>query len=61
MEDSDLDLIVASTDKAIVMIEGFGHEIPEPEMHEAIMAAHRLNQELIALQHELLAAAGLPP
>jgi polyribonucleotide nucleotidyltransferase len=61
LKDSDLDLIVASTDKTIVMIEGFAHEIPEPEMHEAIMAAHRLNQELIALQHELIAAAGLPP
>ena len=55
---SDLDLVVASTDKTIVMIEGFAHETPEPEMHEAIMAAHRINQELIALQHELLAAAG---
>ena len=30
-----LDLIVASTDKTIVMIEGFAHEIPEPEMHDA--------------------------
>ncbi len=61
MKDSDLDLVVASTDKLIVMIEGFGQEIPEPEMHDAIMTAHRLNQEVIALQHELLAAAGLPP
>jgi polyribonucleotide nucleotidyltransferase len=58
---SDLDLVVASTSKAIVMIEGFGEEVPEPEMHEAIMTAHRYNQEIIALQHELLAAAGLPP
>ena len=39
------------------MIEGFGQELPEAEMHEAIMEAHRLNQELIALQHELIAAA----
>ena len=39
------------------MIEGFGHEMPEDEMLEAIMEAHRLNQELIALQHELRAAA----
>ncbi len=57
---SDLDLVVASTDKTIVMIEGFGQELPEPEMYEAIMEAHRLNQEMIALQHELLASAGLP-
>ncbi len=61
MKASDLDLIVASTDKTIVMIEGFGQELPEPEMYDAIMEAHRLNQEVIALQHELLAKLGLPP
>jgi polyribonucleotide nucleotidyltransferase len=61
MKESDLDLVVASTSERVVMIEGFGQEIPEPEMLEAIMTAHRLNQEVIALQHELLAAAGLPP
>ncbi len=61
MEDSDLDLVVASTAQNVVMIEGFGQELPEPEMHAAIMEAHRLNQELIALQHEARAEAGLPP
>ncbi|GAC1469722.1 MAG: polyribonucleotide nucleotidyltransferase [Isosphaeraceae bacterium] len=61
MKKSDLDLIVASTAQKIVMIEGFGQEIPEPEMLDAIMTAHRMNQEVIALQHELLEAAGLPP
>jgi polyribonucleotide nucleotidyltransferase len=61
LQSSDLDLVVASTSKAIVMIEGFGEELPEPEMLEAIMTAHRYNQDIIALQHELLAAMGLPP
>lgn len=61
MKDSDLDLVVASTNRRVVMIEGFGQELPEPEMAEAILTAHRYNQEVIALQHELLAAAGLPP
>src|SRR4051794_26676878 len=61
MKDSDLDLIVASTDKTIVMIEGFGRELPESEMYDAIMEAHRLNQDVLALQHDLLAALGLPP
>ncbi len=60
LETSDLDLVVASTDKAIVMIEGFGEELPENEMAEAILEAHRLNQEIIALQKELAAAVGLP-
>src|SRR5262249_40038227 len=61
LKDSDLDLVVASTDRAVVMIEGFGQELPESEMVEAILEAHRLNQELIALQHELYEATGLPP
>jgi len=61
MRTSDLDLIVASTSKAVVMIEGFGQDLPEAEMAEAIIEAHRINQELIALQHRLREAAGLPP
>jgi polyribonucleotide nucleotidyltransferase len=61
MAQSDLDLIVASTSRAVVMIEGFGQELTEAEMGEAILYAHKLNQELIQLQHELREAAGLPP
>src|SRR4051794_15450064 len=61
MQQSDLDLVVASTSKNVVIIEGFGEELPEPEMLEAIMTAHRYNQEIIGLQHELRAAMGLPP
>ncbi|MFO0890806.1 MAG: hypothetical protein U0790_16880 [Isosphaeraceae bacterium] len=30
LEASDLDLVVASTAKAVVMIEGFGEELPSP-------------------------------
>ena len=40
------------------MIEGFGEELPENEMGDAIMEAHRLNQEVIALQKELAAGRG---
>ncbi len=61
MDESDVDLVVASTARAIVMIEGFAQELPEPEMLDAIKHAHRLNQEIIALQHDLIAALGLPP
>lgn len=60
LAESDLDLVVASTEHRIVMIEGFSDELPEPEMLEAIMTAHRINQDIIALQHELVAACGLP-
>ncbi len=58
LENSDLDLVVASTEKAVVMIEGFGEELPEDEMGDAIMEAHRLNQEIIALQKELAGGGG---
>src|SRR5271170_3356162 len=43
------------------MIEGFSEELPETEMGDAIMAAHQLNQEVIALQKELVEALGFPP
>src|SRR5205085_1515232 len=61
LEHSDLDLIVASTATAVVMIEGFGEEIPENEMGDAIMTAHQWNQEVIALQTDLVEAVGMPP
>src|SRR5579885_3647923 len=61
LEASDLDLVVASTEKDVVMIEGFGEELPENEMGDAIMEAHRINQEVIALQQELARAVNLPP
>ena len=40
LEQSDLDLIVAGTRKAVTMIEGFAREMPEDEMFAAIMFAH---------------------
>ncbi len=60
IEKSDLDLVVASTSRAVVMIEGFAEELPEPEMADAIMMAHHLNQEVIQLQFDLLESVGLP-
>ena len=37
LEASTLDLIVSGTRDAVLMIEGFGRELPEDEMLEAIM------------------------
>ena len=47
---SELDLVVSSTDKAIVMIEAGGKEIPETEMLEAITMAQK---ECIAITKEI--------
>jgi polyribonucleotide nucleotidyltransferase len=43
------------------MIEGFGQEIPEDKMVEAIMFAHRELAKLCELQEELMSKAGVSP
>ena len=59
MENSDLDLIVAGTDEAVVMIEGFAREMPENEAGDAIVEAHRQCKLIIGAIHELREKAGL--
>jgi polyribonucleotide nucleotidyltransferase len=41
LEESDLDLIVSGTRKAITMIEGFAREMSEDQMLQAILFAHQ--------------------
>jgi polyribonucleotide nucleotidyltransferase len=53
LEESDLDMIVSANEREVVMIEGFGQEIPENEMIEAIKYAHGICRDVIALQREL--------
>ncbi len=60
MEESDLDLIVAATRDAVCMIEGFAREIPEQEMGDAIMEAHKQCAVLIDAIEQLRTEAGLP-
>ncbi|TWT33686.1 Polyribonucleotide nucleotidyltransferase [Posidoniimonas corsicana] len=55
LEFSTLDLIVSGTKDAILMIEGFAREMPEDEMIEALMTAHKYVGELCDLQEELVA------
>jgi polyribonucleotide nucleotidyltransferase len=54
LETSTLDLIVSGTRESVLMIEGFGRELPEAEMAEAIMTAHGYIRELCDLQQELI-------
>ena len=61
MKTSKLDLIVAGSRDAVLMIEGFGNQIPEKEMGDAIMFAHQHIQTLCRLQLELVKQAELPP
>jgi polyribonucleotide nucleotidyltransferase len=60
LECSTLDLIVSGTRDAVLMIEGFGRELPEDQMAEAIMEAHRYIQQLCDLQQELIDKVGKP-
>ena len=55
LESSDLDMIVSGNQKEVVMIEGFGQEIAESEMVEAILFAQGVIRDLIELQLELAA------
>ncbi len=58
---STLDLIVAGSKKSVLMIEGFGSQLPEDEMVEAIMFAHREAAKLCDLQEEFVRKAGVSP
>jgi len=53
MENSLLDLIVASSKEDVVMVEAGAKEISEEILLEAIKLGHEANQELIKLQEEL--------
>ena len=58
MVDSRLDLIVAGSKDSVLMIEGFAQQLPETEMADAIMFAHRAIVELCTLQDELKRKVG---
>jgi polyribonucleotide nucleotidyltransferase len=55
---SDLDIVVAASKDAIVMVEGGGDEVSEDEFVEALMFAHRSVQSVIELQVRLREAVG---
>ncbi len=51
---SQLDLVVAGTGDAIMMVEAAASEVSEKKMVEAIEFAHAALQPAIALQHEMI-------
>ncbi len=57
---SSLDMVVACTKDAIMMVEGEMHELQEPVIVDALMFALDAVQPLIALQERLRAAVGKP-
>ncbi len=60
LKESALDLVLAGSKDSVLMIEGFGKQIPEPQMVDALMFGHRAIQELCELQNELIHKADRP-
>jgi polyribonucleotide nucleotidyltransferase len=60
MEDSALDLRIAGTADAIIMVEAGANEIDEETMVKALRFGHEAMQPLIQLQEEMRAQLGKP-
>ena len=54
LAESDMNIVVAGTKDAIVMVEGGANEVPEPEIVDALMFAHESIQEFVKLQEDLI-------
>ncbi|MBI4400393.1 MAG: polyribonucleotide nucleotidyltransferase [Nitrospirae bacterium] len=60
LETGDLNLVVAGTADAVMMVEGGGNELPESVMIDAIEMAHAEIKKIVAKILELKALAGKP-
>ncbi|MGD9652496.1 MAG: polyribonucleotide nucleotidyltransferase [Candidatus Dadabacteria bacterium] len=54
LAESDMNIVVAGTKDAIVMVEGGANEVPETEIVDALMFAHESIQEFVKLQEDLI-------
>jgi polyribonucleotide nucleotidyltransferase len=60
LETTKLNLVVAGTADAIMMVEGGASELTEEQMLEALETAHREIKKIVALVNELAAKVGKP-
>ncbi len=60
LETSQLDMVVAGTEHAVLMVESEAKELPEATMLGAVMFAHHEMQIVIDMIKELVAEAGKP-
>jgi len=58
LESSRLDLVVAGTKRAVVMVEAGADEVSEEEILEAIYRGHEVIQKIVAAEEELMASVG---
>ena len=60
LENTDVNLVVAGTADAVMMVEGGANALPEATMIEAIERAHQEIKKIVAKIRELQKAAGKP-
>ncbi len=60
LKDSSLDIVVAGTRDAVVMVEAGANEVPESVMLEALRVAQDVNVQIIDLQDEMVRRIGKP-
>ncbi|MGZ8198069.1 MAG: polyribonucleotide nucleotidyltransferase, partial [Burkholderiales bacterium] len=60
LKTSQLDLVVAGTQQAVLMVESEAHELPEDVMLGAVVYGHEQMQAAINAIHELVEEAGKP-
>jgi polyribonucleotide nucleotidyltransferase len=60
LQTSELDMVVAGTDDAVLMVESEANELPEDIMLGAVLYAHQEMQAVIQAVNELAADAGKP-
>jgi polyribonucleotide nucleotidyltransferase len=58
MEDSDIDLLMAASRSAIVMVEGGADAVPEEEILEALKAGHQAILPILDAQEQLVGETG---
>jgi polyribonucleotide nucleotidyltransferase len=61
LEEGSLDLVVAGTKDAIMMVEAGAREVTEEQITEALEYAHKAIQPAIKLQQELVEKIGVTP
>ena len=60
LETSALNLVVAGTEAAVLMVESEAHELPEEVMLGAVVFGHQQQQAVIDLIHQLVEEGGKP-
>ena len=59
-EKSELNLVVAGTRDAVLMVEAGANQLPEDVILEAIIHGHNIIKEIVAFQDEIAAQVGKP-